>query len=241
MKKHKNDIYEDNQSEGGNESTVIAAATVLLLREREQLEVLMLQKTSKIEFGGMWVFPGGKIDPEDSSKTAGEKEAARYAAARETREEAGLDLPLDDFVWFSHWVPPENQKRRFSTWFFVTYTSSDQEVHIDGGEIQRYQWISPKLALEKHREGAIDLAPPTWVSLYQISKFANAADTITELSNREPRFYKTKIIKNNEGIRTALWEGDSSYSQTNGNVSRATHRLIMSPDGFVFKHSAVKY
>ena len=81
MKKHKNDIYEDNQSEGGNESTVIAAATVLLLREREQLEVLMLQKTSKIEFGGMWVFRGGKIDSEDSSRTSGEKEAARYAAA----------------------------------------------------------------------------------------------------------------------------------------------------------------
>ena len=219
------------------------AATAILVRFTDQsAEVLLLKRNETLKhMPGLWVFPGGKIDPEDSSKTAGEKEAARYAAARETREEAGLDLPLDDFVWFSHWVPPENQKRRFSTWFFVTYTSSNQEVHIDGGEIQRYQWISPKLALEKHREGAIDLAPPTWVSLYQISKFANAADTITELSNREPRFYKTKIIKNDEGIRTALWEGDSSYSQTNGNVSRATHRLIMSPDGFVFKHSAVKY
>ena len=87
MKKHKNDIYEDDQNEGATESPVIAAATVLLLREREQLEVLMLQKTSKIEFGGMWVFPGGKIDPEDSSKAANEDEAAKYAAARETKEE----------------------------------------------------------------------------------------------------------------------------------------------------------
>ena len=36
MKKHKNDIYEDNQNEGATESPVIAAATVLLLREREK-------------------------------------------------------------------------------------------------------------------------------------------------------------------------------------------------------------
>ena len=241
MKKHKNDIYEDNQSEGATEYPVIAAATVLLLREREQLEVLMLQKTSKIEFGGMWVFPGGKIDPDDSSKAANEDEAAKYAAARETKEEAGLDLPLDNFLWFSHWVPPENQKKRFSTWFFVTHSNSNQEVHIDGGEIQKYQWIHPKLALEKHREGSIDLAPPTWVSLYQMSKFASVADTISELSKRKPRFYKTKIVKNFEGTRTALWEGDSGYPQSSGETSDATHRLIMSSDGFVFEHSAVKY
>ncbi|MFL2503592.1 MAG: NUDIX hydrolase [Candidatus Azotimanducaceae bacterium] len=241
MKKHKNDIYEDDQNEGATESPVIAAATVLLLREREQLEVLMLQKTSKIEFGGMWVFPGGKIDPDDSAQAANEDEAAKYAAARETKEEAGLDLPLDNFLWFSHWVPPENQKKRFSTWFFVTHSNSNQEVHIDGGEIQKYQWIHPKLALEKHREGSIDLAPPTWVSLYQMSKFASVADTISELSNREPRFYKTKIVKNLEGTRTALWEGDSGYPQSSGESSDATHRLIMSSDGFVFEHSAVKY
>ena len=241
MKKHKNDIYEDDQNERATESPVIAAATVLLLREREQLEVLMLQKTSKIEFGGMWVFPGGKIDPDDSAKAANEDEAAKYAAARETKEEAGLDLPLDNFLWFSHWVPPENQKKRFSTWFFVTHSNSNQEVHIDGGEIQKYQWIHPKLALEKHREGSIDLAPPTWVSLYQMSKFASVADTISELSKRKPRFYKTKIVKNLEGTRTALWEGDSGYPQSSGESSDATHRLIMSSDGFVFEHSAVKY
>ena len=241
MKKHKNDIYEDDQNEGATESPVIAAATVLLLREREQLEVLMLQKTSKIEFGGMWVFPGGKIDPDDSAQAANEDEAAKYAAARETKEEAGLDLPLDNFLWFSHWVPPENQKKRFSTWFFVTHSNLNQEVHIDGGEIQKYQWIHPKLALEKHREGSIDLAPPTWVSLYQMSKFASVADTISELSKRKPRFYKTKIVKNFEGTRTALWEGDSGYPQSSGETSDATHRLIMSSDGFVFEHSAVKY
>ena len=113
MKKHKNDIYEDDQNEGATESPVIAAATVLLLRDREQLEVLMLQKTSKIEFGGMWVFPGGKIDPGDSAKAANEDEAAKYAAARETKEEAGLDLPLDNFLWFSHWVPPKTKKTLF--------------------------------------------------------------------------------------------------------------------------------
>ena len=42
------------------------AATVVLLRDgSDGLETLMLRKNSKIAFGGMWVFPGGRVDPGD--------------------------------------------------------------------------------------------------------------------------------------------------------------------------------
>ena len=27
----------------------------------------MLRRNAKIDFGGMWVFPGGRIDPEDAA------------------------------------------------------------------------------------------------------------------------------------------------------------------------------
>ena len=53
------------------EGDLIPAATVIPLRDAVQpdgttaLEVLMLRKNSKLAFGGMWVFPGGRIDPED--------------------------------------------------------------------------------------------------------------------------------------------------------------------------------
>ena len=44
----------------------IDAATVVVARDStEGLEVLMLRRNSKIYFGGMWVFPGGKVDPAD--------------------------------------------------------------------------------------------------------------------------------------------------------------------------------
>ena len=63
---HRNDIYGDLDSDSGNPA--IPAATVILLRDIDgdgKPEVLMLRKNSKIAFGGMWVFPGGRIDPED--------------------------------------------------------------------------------------------------------------------------------------------------------------------------------
>ncbi|HAO56310.1 MAG TPA: NUDIX hydrolase, partial [Gammaproteobacteria bacterium] len=48
------------------EEPATPAATVVLLRDTDSgPEVLMLKKNARIDFGGMWVFPGGRIDEED--------------------------------------------------------------------------------------------------------------------------------------------------------------------------------
>ena len=42
------------------------AATVLLVRaSNENIEVFMIKRNAKTNFGGAWVFPGGKLDPVD--------------------------------------------------------------------------------------------------------------------------------------------------------------------------------
>ncbi|MFT6579961.1 MAG: 8-oxo-dGTP pyrophosphatase MutT (NUDIX family) [Alphaproteobacteria bacterium] len=81
------------------------ASTVLMVRDGEQgLEVFMVVRHPKIEFAsGALVFPGGRVDPEDSdapliARCAGrdnfdiETLALRVAAIRETFEEAGILL-----------------------------------------------------------------------------------------------------------------------------------------------------
>ncbi|MCB0979070.1 MAG: NUDIX domain-containing protein [Ilumatobacter sp.] len=77
------------------------AATVMLLRDTAGgLEVFMLRRTSAAVFaGGMYVFPGGKVDPADGDGD----EAYVVAAIRECYEEAGVLLaddadgrPVDD-------------------------------------------------------------------------------------------------------------------------------------------------
>ena len=48
------------------DTPAMPAATVVVLRDgADGPETLMLRKNSKIAFGGMWVFPGGKVDAED--------------------------------------------------------------------------------------------------------------------------------------------------------------------------------
>tara|TARA_B110000503_G_C7112882_1_gene398972 strand:- start:960 stop:1694 length:735 start_codon:yes stop_codon:yes gene_type:complete len=244
MSKHKNDIYGDLEKDRENEGAepAIPAATVVLLREHEgQNQVLMLHKTSKIAFGGMWVFPGGKIDAADHAGGLNDNAAARVAAARETEEEAGISIPADKFIWFAHWTPPASTARRFATWFFLTSTDDDHEIQVDGGEIQNHQWISPSDALQQHAKGEIDLAPPTWVSLYHLSRFDTIDQALNTLNEQPPRYYQTRVVKDQDGARVALWDGDAGYPEWDAATAGARHRLTMSTAGFAFEHDAVPY
>jgi 8-oxo-dGTP pyrophosphatase MutT (NUDIX family) len=75
------------------ETPIKPAATVMLLRDTgEGLEVFMLRRTKNAVFaGGMYVFPGGKVDAADGEGDEG----YRVAAVRECYEEAGVLLAVD--------------------------------------------------------------------------------------------------------------------------------------------------
>jgi 8-oxo-dGTP pyrophosphatase MutT (NUDIX family) len=70
------------------------AATVMLLRDTSHgIEVFMLRRTTRAAFaGGMYVFPGGKVDEADGDGDDGYV----IAAIRECFEEAGVLLAKDE-------------------------------------------------------------------------------------------------------------------------------------------------
>jgi 8-oxo-dGTP pyrophosphatase MutT (NUDIX family) len=119
----------------------VQAATVIPVRDGASgLEVLMLRKNSKIAFGGMWVFPGGRVDEADRAESGSgddELRAARRAAVREAQEEAGLELHPDALETYSHWTPPPITPRRFLTWFFLARAPAT-DIVFDGGEIHEH-------------------------------------------------------------------------------------------------------
>ena len=95
------DAYARHHAEHGD-SVLIPAATVVVVRDGEAgVETLMLRKNSKIAFGGMWVFPGGKIDTADQvvgdDGATDELATAAAAAVREAAEEASVAVdPVSD-------------------------------------------------------------------------------------------------------------------------------------------------
>src|SRR3546814_11929228 len=95
----------------------------------------MLHRTSKVAFGGMWVFPGGRVDPEDRRPDDPDEEAAaRRAAVREAMEECDLPVAAEDVVAFSHWTPPAVTIRRYPPWFFVP-RPVPRDVPVAGGQV----------------------------------------------------------------------------------------------------------
>jgi 8-oxo-dGTP pyrophosphatase MutT (NUDIX family) len=78
------------------------ASTVMLVRDAQSLEVLMVKRNYEIDtFSGAMVFPGGKLEPQDSDgqwreislgwdAVPREERAPRIAALREVFEECGV-------------------------------------------------------------------------------------------------------------------------------------------------------
>jgi 8-oxo-dGTP pyrophosphatase MutT (NUDIX family) len=98
-----------------DEVEIRPAATVMLIADRPNLQVFMMERNANIVFaGGMWVFPGGRVDATDSPlkfqalsthRTDAEASALMniedgglsyyIGAIRESFEEAGILLALD--------------------------------------------------------------------------------------------------------------------------------------------------
>jgi 8-oxo-dGTP pyrophosphatase MutT (NUDIX family) len=209
------------------------AATVVLLRDTvDGLEVLLLQRDSELAFAnGMWVFPGGRVDPDDFPPGVSPEDpgalldAAMNAAVREAGEEAGLAVDRDGLVQFAHWTTPPGQRRRFSTWFFLASAPSGSIV-IDDGEIRDHHWARPPDALASHGSGTIALMPPTWVTLHWLAPMGGVEEALGRAREREPDILVPRPERIEGGI-ASLWEGDAGY--VDGDVDRPgpRHRLVM--------------
>ena len=214
----------------------IPAATVLLLRDgHDELEVLMVRRDSRLAFaGGHWVFPGGRVDPEDAADD--ELLTAQNAAAREAHEEAGLIVDPVGLVAWSHWTPPVESPKRFSTWFFAA-AAPDGDVTIDDGEIRDHRWTSAHHALHLHRAGDAELSPPTFITLHQLAQHASAVDALTHAKGRDPELFATHL-QNAAAGPVALYHGDAAYLGPDPDVTGPRHRVEMRADGWRYVRDA---
>jgi 8-oxo-dGTP pyrophosphatase MutT (NUDIX family) len=224
-------------------SPAVPAATVVLLRDGPAgLETLMLRRARSLAFAaGAWVFPGGRIDPPDypggevAGAPAALEVAARNAAVRETREEAGLVLDRDALVPFAHWTPGGKTERRFATWFFMAPAPAGAVV-VDGREIREHRWIRPEDALARHAAGEVELIVPTWVTLHDLADESSVAGALASAAALPHRVYVTRITPV-DGGRASLWEGDVAYDDLDTTKPGPRRRLLMLETGWRLERS----
>lgn len=161
--------------------------------------------------------------------------AAQRAAVRETLEETGLVVSVDDLVCFSHWIPPPIAPKRFATWFFVVAAPEDQEVEVDGGEITDHAWLRPADKIRMRNEGEEDdMLPPTYVTLAELAAKETVAELLELAKARKPPLYATKIAMSGDQA-VSLWAGDAGYETGDADAPGPRHRLVMSDENWEYQ------
>ena len=197
----------------------IDAATVVVARDSSNgIEVLMLRRNSKIYFGGMWVFPGGKVDPDARADATtvtvcdgGDGRGFHAAAIREAQEEAGIDLSDTELHHFAHWLPPAVRPKRFSTQFFLAAAPKGLDISIDHGEITDHHWMTPREALQRRSDGEIEMVTPTFCTLDWLRAFVSVQEACSAI--RQPKCFHTHIkeVAGADPGMVAFYAGDVSY------------------------------
>ena len=189
------------------------AATVIVLREGDPFEFLLLRRNDKVAFmAGSFVFPGGRVDEGDHpvpgvallpatfpDLSAAEEAAYRQAAVREVQEEANVTISPADLTALAHWVTPEIETRRYDTRFFLARMPTGQHPRHDAGEMTALEWVSPRHAIAKFDRREMLLPPPTWTTIRQLEKWVSI-DEVFEWARRlkivrvMPNFIKTDTV-----------------------------------------------
>lgn len=197
----------------GAPSTPRPAASVILLRGggshgERSLEALLLRRSPEAAFmPGVWVFPGGALDPEDGGGEAG----YRACAVRELTEEAGVELAgAEDLVLFARWITPEVVATRFDAWFFLALAPPHSSPQADGIETVEAAWFAPRAALDAQMAGELALVFPTIRQLEGLLEFSTSEEAIEASRGRSVEPILPKVIGSENDYRVVL-PGDPDY------------------------------
>ncbi|MGE0311646.1 MAG: NUDIX domain-containing protein [Lautropia sp.] len=225
------------------------AASVLLLRAggRGGLEVLMLRRHDRSDvLGGMFVFPGGKVDAHDAAPQADAPTALEChrrlgeaalsetaamalfaAAARETREEAGVRIDLRALQPWSRWITPRTpslMRKRFDTRFFLALLPEGELAVHDDHEAVESVWLDPRDALARYWAGSVGLAPPQIMSLAHLAHFDHPQHALEEAAGRLPYLIEPQSFEGEQG-RVMVYPGDERHT-VRTRVMRGPSRLF---------------
>ena len=91
----------------------------------------------------------------------------------------------------------------------------------------------PSATCWPHRDaGDVDLAPPTWVTLHDLSEVGTVAEALALAARRDPiPHYATTWTTTDVGA-IAIWEGDAGYESRDPTVPGRRHRLLMLRTGW---------
>ncbi len=244
--------------------TIRKAAAIILVRQAtSDIEVLLAGRNRSSSFmSRAYVFPGGAAEV---------GEDLRNTAIRELYEEVGILLTkppvaqevlgvvsrgknyardltkftltpdVNSVHYYSRWITPSIESRRFDATFFVASCPEMQWARADDAEVVDAIWISPDAALKDRKK--LRLPPPQIRTLHELSQYKTTGDLFaaaTKFADSSP--IMPKAIAHENGRALALpWDKDYEDGNGEGLEVADDHPHAWGPSRFILTDNGWKH
>lgn len=181
------------------------AVSVIPLRDGPAgLEVFVQHRVPTMDaFAGVIVFPGGRVDPEDATRTVAvpasllADHAHRWAATglvgsdleasartllatgvRELHEETGAIVEASRLVPWDNWVTPIGLPRRFDVAFFLLPDAGDTLGHATT-EASASEWMTLHDLVARTEAGELAMVPPTRALVDELQRLGSVEAAVS--------------------------------------------------------------
>ncbi|KQP17831.1 NUDIX hydrolase [Pseudorhodoferax sp. Leaf267] len=125
----------------------------------------------------------------------------------------GLRLQTRRLVPWSRWITPRVpsvMNKRFDTRFFVAAVVPEQVAQHDDFETTESVWLTPRAALQRYWDGAIEMAPPQIMTLAQLSRHASVDAVLAAARTGRPPLIQPESLEDG-GTRVVCYPGDACH------------------------------
>jgi 8-oxo-dGTP pyrophosphatase MutT (NUDIX family) len=148
---------------------------------------------------------------------------AGRSSLRELAEREDLRLATDRLAYWSHWITPLGEPRRYDTRFFVAHAPERQTAAHDDWELTESAWVAPAEAIERAQRREWMIIYPTLVNLRALTRHATAQAAVAwaaaqplPLPANLPRVWRDRVVL----------PGDEGYDQADRDLSRVDWRVL---------------
>jgi 8-oxo-dGTP pyrophosphatase MutT (NUDIX family) len=134
---------------------------------------------------------------------------------------------------WAHWITPVHEKKRFNTWFYLTFLNQKHpldSISPDLKETLELEWMTPKEAIDAFKiQKRIQFFPPQYLMLLELAQITSV-DLQRMIQNNQTRsmdpICPELIEKRKQEVRLVL-PGDYRHSRTKTNHSKECVELIL--------------
>lgn len=150
----------------------IPAAAVAFVRDTERgIEVYLSRRPAHFRYyPDAFVFPGGRLDPEDSD--------LRATACREVKEEIGIDIDTQRLVPLRNIHTSAHAGPVYHMLTFAYPAGVEFNTSLNAEEVEEEMWIAAREALAR-----LELPYQIRAAVYTIASFGSVAELLDALAD----------------------------------------------------------